>query len=1167
MKYKAIIAMFVLLALVSVNAANADDGDVTTITLLDTNSNGKIDEVHITVDYSFGTAVQIDHAVGIEETISKFTVTNSTDGVLTIDTIEFVSGDATTAVFKLVLNESDPGLSYDTSATAISVAYDGSEDDLKITQAEGANPINVGSFSGLPNTDEAGPVIVSARTLTTTTFEIVFSEVVDFSTIADDELEFENLATTGYASIASADLNPDANSATYIITVTDAFGVDEDDATVRFSGAGVINDLVGNSNTQTAAVTIADGVAPTVTGLTVDLLVVSVSDDTIEVVVTFSEVMNNAVVPVITFSAGTWSLVGPGVWSVGDTVYTQSFTITDAVVASDVDVIVNGGVDLAGNVMSQHTAADEFDIDTVPPDVSGISISPSSGFVKVGDSVTVTITADSAGYSAGTILVNGEAATGFTDNTDNTYTVTYTVVEGDTDVDHGELDVSVVLEDGAGNENTPFTLVSMNTLAVDANTPAGYSVSFNMAFVNADNIESVSFTFAGAEVGTVYAYVITSTGGGDPVTDSGSITEADEQIDSIDVSGLDDGILTLSVTLTDAAGNVGVAAEDTSTKNTVAPSGYSVTFDDLFINAANDDSASFTFEDAVVGTTYHYIISSDAGAGNVTGTGVIATATDPISGIDVSSLTDGTLTLSVYLVDDEENHGLIVNATIVKDTIPPVISAVSPAEDGVIGNLVETSVLAYTLSEDVDTMVITFTRTGGEDDGDSPHTCTLTGDYLLEGSYLGINTTDACVEEAIELVEGAIYTISFDATDLYENEAVQVLSENVLADLTSPEFVEITMFSNNANNATATSGNTVWVVFETDEDIETPVVTIWNRAATVAGSGMEWNASIVMASGDPDGVLTFNISIADFAGNPASANETTDDTQVTFTKPVTPPSGGGGGGGGGSSSGPSGIGVASQVSQGKVNFSRAGIWYWTGIRPNEQNVLNTSAQNMSVKQIRVNARKNIKNLEVRMGEFAPGIEPTSVKPRGQVFKYLEVTANQDISDSIDSITFQFTVPLEWIEFQGATPDDVKLYRYFAQNWVVLQTRYLRQDGREAYYEAVTPGLSYFAITSGLDTMAAPAAGDDAPVFEPPVVDERPIAEEEAPPVAVPEKTPRKGMGLWGWFGIFVLIIALVVAGLFFLTDRNKSEYEKFKEEIEAESRVADEHPPKRKRKK
>ena len=73
---------------------------------------------------------------------------------------------------------------------------------------------------------------------------------------------------------------------------------------------------------------------------------------------------------------------------------------------------------------------------------------------------------------------------------------------------------------------------------------------------------------------------------------------------------------------------------------------------------ARRPSTGFTFAGATTGTTYNYTItSSGAAAASVTGSGSVTSATQDVSGIDVSRCPDGTLTYSVTLTDALGNTG------------------------------------------------------------------------------------------------------------------------------------------------------------------------------------------------------------------------------------------------------------------------------------------------------------------------------------------------------------------------------------------------------------------------------------------------------------------------------------------------------------------------------
>ncbi|MCR9229061.1 MAG: hypothetical protein NXH90_16700 [Flavobacteriaceae bacterium] len=236
-----------------------------------------------------------------------------------------------------------------------------------------------------------------------------------------------------------------------------------------------------------------------------------------------------------------------------------------------------------------------------------------------------------------------------------------------------EGDETVIIDMG-----TPTNAVEDGTQQVtltikdeDATPPSGYAVGIDQTLINMSNESAVSFTFTGAEVGATYNYTVSSSGGGTTVTGSGSIATATGQIAGIDLSGLGDGTITLSVTLTDTFGSTGIAATDTKSKDTAAPSGYSVTIDQSGINASNQSGTSFTFAGAEVGTTYNYTFSSSGGGTNVTGSGTLATATDQITGVDLSGLGDGNITLSVTLTDTFGNTGSAATDTQTKDATVP----------------------------------------------------------------------------------------------------------------------------------------------------------------------------------------------------------------------------------------------------------------------------------------------------------------------------------------------------------------------------------------------------------------------------------------------------------------------------------------------------------------
>ncbi len=119
-----------------------------------------------------------------------------------------------------------------------------------------------------------------------------------------------------------------------------------------------------------------------------------------------------------------------------------------------------------------------------------------------------------------------------------------------------------------------------------------------------------------------------------------------------------DGAIIYYVTLTDPAGNVGAGTIASATLDRVPPSGYSIKADQSTLDSSTAASAGFTFEGAEVDATFNYSISSDGGGTPVTGSGTITLAAQDVTGINVSSLLNGTLTFSVTLTDPSGNLGL-----------------------------------------------------------------------------------------------------------------------------------------------------------------------------------------------------------------------------------------------------------------------------------------------------------------------------------------------------------------------------------------------------------------------------------------------------------------------------------------------------------------------------
>lgn len=194
----------------------------------------------------------------------------------------------------------------------------------------------------------------------------------------------------------------------------------------------------------------------------------------------------------ISYTAGTITINGVDVSGTLASAGGNSYSVTYTVVQGNNDI--NDIADLpinitlrdpAGNPSSAYTTADAANrpgVDGHKPVIGGASFSVQSGLLRIGSAVTVTISSDGTGYTAGAITVNGVDVAGtfaFVSGLD--YSVVYTVSEGDTDIsDASNLPVSITLIDPSGNSSDAYTAANgANRPGVDAHRPVISNVTFS----------------------------------------------------------------------------------------------------------------------------------------------------------------------------------------------------------------------------------------------------------------------------------------------------------------------------------------------------------------------------------------------------------------------------------------------------------------------------------------------------------------------------------------------------------------------------------------------------------------------------------------------------------------------------------------------------------------
>ena len=230
----------------------------------------------------------------------------------------------------------------------------------------------------------------------------------------------------------------------------------------------------------------------------------------------------------------------------------------------------------------------------------------------------------------------------------------------------GTLTYTITLQDDAGNIGAEVTV----TAVLDRTAPTGYSVTPS---TTATNAATIGLTIDGGELttpATAFHYTVASSNGGTPVSGSGTITSDHQVVTGINIADLPEGTLTFTVTLTDAAGNVGSEATATATLDRTAPS-FTVT---PTADETNAGTIGFTIAGGEVttpGTAFTYTVECSNGGTPVIGNGTITSNNQLVPDINIAGLPEGVLTFTVTLIDPAGNAATDASATALLDRTAP----------------------------------------------------------------------------------------------------------------------------------------------------------------------------------------------------------------------------------------------------------------------------------------------------------------------------------------------------------------------------------------------------------------------------------------------------------------------------------------------------------------
>ena len=406
-----------------------------------------------------------------------------------------------------------------------------------------------------------------------------------------------------------------------------------------------------------------------------------------------------------------------------------------------------------------------------------------------------------------------------------------------TGLNGGAITASVKLIDSAGNESsaseiTATSLIAFPTIdSITASVSDGYykagdTIEILLQF--SENVTSDGDVVLELETGETDAQCIFSVTNSNQASCNYVVNEG-ENSDDLDVKSI-------SRSLSDQAGNPMVSyVPGTSLAQNKDLIVDTILIELLSFSSSTADGIYGPQSEIDIVATYSEAIASGANVAFEMDTGAQVTLTEinetddsimeGVYTVGDSGSGEGTLDLRVDSIESQNvcdlagnclttrglpDINIDINSNIGIDAISPVFSEILPENSQNIESITTDSDISYTLSEDLVSGSITFSRTAWEADPNSPHVCNLVGEYLEAGIHQSFDTTN-CESGPVELVSGSVYSVTFNGVDAYGNNAREILRTGVSygLDTTAPVITDVSV-----EDVTSVSARVVWTTNE-----------------------------------------------------------------------------------------------------------------------------------------------------------------------------------------------------------------------------------------------------------------------------------------------------------------------------------------------------------------
>ena len=662
-------------------------------------------------------------------------------------------------------------------------------------------------------------------------------------------------SSSGFA--AGTALTVVINNQTYAATVlangTWSVGVPATD--VSNWPAGTLNITVSGANSAGTQTSITHP-------LTVDLTTVAVSMNSI----TSDDVINVAEKGAALTLSGSTSGVEAG-QTVTVTFGGKNYTTTVAangswsttVPAADLAALRDGDASAQVRVTNVNgnsaTATHEYSVDSAAPTVT-INTLASDNIINASEAAAgVTVSGTSTAQTGQTLIVTLNGTNYQTTvQADGSWSLTLPASDLTALANNGYT-LTATVSDLAGNPGSASKGVTVDTTApvISFNTVAGDDVINNVEHTQA---QIISGTATGAVAGD---RLVVTIAGQQYVTSTDASGNWSVGVPASVISGLADGTVTISATITDSAGNSSTQTHNVQVNTAAVSLSVSTISGDNLINAAEAGSAltlSGTGTNFAAGTVVTVLLNGKGYSATIQSNGSWSVN---VPAADVAALADGTSYTVSASAQDSAGNSATASRSVTVDLTAPVISINTVSTDDRLNAAEQQQPLTLngsTSAEVGQTVTVTF---GGK---------TYTATVAANGTWaLNVPAADLAA-----LGQGA-QTITASVNDRAGNPGQTTHALTV--DTVAPTVTIATVAGDDIiNNAEQLAGQTISGT-TTAEVGQTVTVTFNGQSWTATvGSGGSWSVFIPAQqfAGLSDGSYTISATVSDQAGNPGSAS-------------------------------------------------------------------------------------------------------------------------------------------------------------------------------------------------------------------------------------------------------------------------------------------------------